>query len=377
MFKLKKIESKPYRLLFVSIVLFIGLIVFILLAEQQNEGFKNPMDGLYWAIVTITTTGYGDQIPRTIWGRLISILAMIFGVVVVSVATGRISSFLVDQKLQENRGVKDLTYLKDHILICGFKSDLKYLINDILYFERGTTLSDIVLINGIGQEKMSYLLSDEALKGIHYLHGDTSDETVLGRANVKEATKALVLTETREGDDTEAIDARVLVTVLMIRSLNPDIYICAEVLTVKYKTYLEHMHCDEVVLSEEYTRFLLANATVFSGITKVVSKLLNNDEGDTLKMEPLPDHLINHSFSEIVETYKANRHAIVIGVVENMGIEREFKQNALSEAQKTPDISKLVKNLKGIHVMERNKTLINPDGSYIVQKNSGLILISR
>lgn len=377
MSKFKKFESKPYRLFFVSMFLFLLLIVLILLAEQQNESFKSPMDGIYWAIVTITTTGYGDQIPRSFLGRLISILAMVFGVVIVSIATGRISSFLIDQKLRENRGVKNLTYLKDHILICGFKSDLKYLINDILYFERGTSLSDIVLINGIGQEKMSYLLLDEALKGIHYLHGDTSDETVLMRANVKEATKALVLTEPREGDDTEAIDARVLVTVLMLRSLNPDIYICAEVLTVKYKTYLEHMHCDEVVLSEEYTRFLLANATVFSGITKVVSKLLNNDEGDTLKLEPLPDDLINQSFSEVVEAYKVNRHAIVIGVVENMGIEREFKQNALSEAQKTPDISKLVKNLKGIHVMERNKTLINPDGSYIVRKNSGLILISR
>lgn len=377
MLKFKKFESRPYRLLIFSILIFVLLIILILLVEQQNEGFKNPFDAIYWAIVTITTTGYGDQIPRTFLGRVISILAMIFGVVVVSVATGRISSFLIDQKLRENRGVKDLTYLKDHILICGFKSDLKYLINDILYFERGTSLSDIVLINGIGQEKMSYLLLDEALKGIHYLHGDTSDETVLARANVKEAAKALVLTEAREGDDTEAIDARVLVTVLMLRSLNPDIYICAEVLTVKYKTYLEHMHCDEVVLSEEYTRFLLANATVFSGITKVVSKLLNNDEGDTLKLEPLPDDMINHTFSEIVENYKTHRHAIVIGVVENMGIEREFKQNALSEAQKTPDISKLVKNLKGIHSMERNKTLINPDSHYVVRKNSGLILISR
>ena len=377
MLKFKKMGSKSSQTMIFSTLIFFLIIILILLVERSNESFSTPMDGLFWAIVTITTTGYGDQIPQTFLGRLIGIIAMIFGIVVVSIATGRISSFLVDQKLRENRGVKDLSYLKDHILICGFKSDLKYLINDILYFDRGTMLSDIVLINGIGQEKMSYLLLDEALKGIHYLHGDTSEETVLARANVKDATKALVLTEAREGDDTEAIDARVLVTVLMIRSLNPDIYICAEVLTVKYKTYLEHMHCDEVVLSEEYTRFLLANATVFSGITKVVSKLLNNDEGDTLKLEALPDHLINHPFSEVAESYKNNRHAIVIGVVENMGIEREFKQNALSEAQKTPDISKLVKNLKGIHVMERNKTLINPDSSYIVQKNSGLILISR
>lgn len=377
MWKIKMKTHKSSLVLVISTFFFFAIITFILWFERNNLDFKSPMDALWWFVVTITTTGYGDQIPQTVPGRITGIVTMIFGVVVVSIATGRISSFLVEQKLQENKGMRDLKFLKDHILICGYKSDLKYLINDILYFESGTHISDLVLINSLGQEKMSSLLLDESLKGIHYLHGDTSDESVLTRANIKEATKALVLSEPREGDDTEAIDARVLVTVLMIRSLNPNIYICAEVLTVKYKNYLEHMRCDEVVLSEEYTRFLLANATVFSGITKVVSKLLNNGDGDTLKLEPIPELLINKPFSEVASYIKTDRQAIVIGIVENMGIEKEFKQNALTEAQKTPDISTLVKNLKGIHTMERNKTLINPSDDYIVQKNSGLILISR
>lgn len=377
---MRKIKNKMHRttlLFFISCLLFIVILLLILWFEKDNLAFEDLMDAFWWFMVTITTTGYGDQVPQTTLGRMTGILTMIFGVVVVSIATGRISSFLIEQKLQENKGMRDLKFLKNHILICGYKSDLKYLINDILYFESGTQLSDLVLINGIGQEKMSSLLLEPSLKGINYLHGDTSDESVLSRANIKEAAKALILGEPREGEDTEAVDARVLVTALMIRSLNPNIYICAEVQTVKYKNYLEHMKCDEVVLSEEYTRFLLANATVFSGITKVVSKLLNNGEGDTLKLVPIPETLINKCFSEIVHFYKNERHAIVVGVVENMGIEKEFKQNALTEAQKTPDISTLVKNLKGIHTMERNKTHINPSDDYIVLKNSGLILISR
>lgn len=380
MFKRFKINHNKLALpslLTFSVFLFALILLAILWTEHGNESFESPLDALWWAVVTITTTGYGDQIPKTPLGRVTGIITMIFGVVIVSIATGRISSFLIDQKLREGRGLKELRHLKDHILICGYKTDLKYLINDILYFESGTKLTDLVLINNLDQDKMSSFLMDETLKGIHYLHGDTSDESVLTRANVKHATKALVLSEVREGDDTEAIDARVLVTVLMIRSLNPNIYICAEVLTVKYKNYLEHMRCDEVVLSEEYTRFLLANATVFSGITKVVSKLLNNGDGDTLKLEPLPMDMVDRPFSEIATLIKERRNAILIGIVENMGIEREFKQNALTEAQKTPDISTLVKNLKGIHDMERNKTVINPSDDYIVRKNSGLILISR
>lgn len=364
-------------LLKVSVGTALLLMIMILVAERDNRSFSTLMDALWWAVVTITTTGYGDQVPLTTSGRVVAMLAMIFGVVVVSIITGRISSYLVDKKLQEGRGLKKLKHLSDHILICGWKNDIKYLILDILRYEKNITMDDLVLINSMDPDRMTAFLMDESLKGIHYLSGDSSSEAVLMNANIKLARKALVLSEFKENEDVEAVDSRVLVTVLLLRSLNPRIYICAEVQTVKYKNYLEHLKCDEVVLSEEYTRFLLANATVYSGITKVVSKLLNNDEGATIKLVHLDPYLEDKSFGEISEHYKKAHSSMTIGVVENMGIERDFKQNALSDAQKASDISTLVKNLKNIKDMERNRTLINPPDDYIVRRHSGLIVIGR
>lgn len=370
-------QTETVRMVLFSAVTFALIMAAVLFLERNNQSFKTLLDALWWTVVTITTTGYGDQIPKTTLGKLVGIFTMLFGVVIVSIATGRISSVLVDRKLNERKGLKRLKNLKNHIIICGFKADLKYLIQDILFFETHMTLNDIVVINDLDPEAMTELLIDETLKGIHYLHGDPSEEAVLERANVKSARKALVLSDLSSKEEGESQDAKVLVTVLMLNSLNPSLYICAEVQTVKYKHYLEHMKCDEVVLSEEYTRFLLANATVYSGITKVVSSLLNSGSGDSLKLVHVPAEFINKPYHKVVDHYKKSAGALVIGIVENMGMEREFKQNALSEAQKAPDISTLVKNLQGIHSMERNRTVLNPEDDYVIRKHSGIILISR
>jgi len=372
-----RIKYEDIRLFVVFAVFFLVVIFLIVIFERSNDSFKSLMDAVWWTIVTMSTTGYGDKVPATNAGKIVGMFTMIFGVAIASVFTGRISSVLVERRLLEGRGARKLKSLRNHILICGWKNDIKYLIKDILFFDESISVNDIVLMNAVGNEKVSALLMDEDLRGMHYLNGDYSDEEILKNANVGSARKALVLAETREGDDAETIDARVLVTVLMLHSLNPNIYICAEVMTVKYRNYLEHLRCDEVVLSEEYTRFLLANATAYAGITKVVSKLLNNNEGGTIKVVKIDPALEGKTFLEIFSFYKREKEYLAIGIVENMGREREFKRNALGEAQKAPDIGTLVKNLKEIKDIERNKTVINPHDGYIVNKHCGLIVISR
>lgn len=373
----KATRIKDFRLILISVAIFILIVILVMLFEAGSDAYKSFMDAIFWAFVTITTTGYGDQVPKTELGRVVAIFTMIFGTIIVSIFTGRISSFLIEKKLNESRGLRKMESLKNHILICGWKNNIKFLIKDIIKFEKGVTTTDIVLINSLGAEKMATFLMDEDLKGINYVFGDYSEESILLNANVKKAKKALVLAESSDGISEEAIDAKVLVTVLLLHSLNPEIYVCAEVLTLKYKNYLEHMKCEEVVLLEEYSRFLLASATSYSGITKVVSKLLNNEEGETIKLIKADPTDIGKTFSQISTHYRQIESILTIGIVENMGIEREFKRNALSEAQKAPDISTLVKNLQHVKDMERNKTIFNPGDDYIIRKNSGLIVISR
>jgi voltage-gated potassium channel len=72
-----------------TIVLFLGTIMY--LVEGEENGFTSIPKGIYWAIVTITTVGYGDLTPVTTFGQFVSSILMILGYAIIAVPTGIIS----------------------------------------------------------------------------------------------------------------------------------------------------------------------------------------------------------------------------------------------------------------------------------------------
>ena len=73
----------------VAVVLVGGLGVWLAERRMPGGGIRTSGDGLWWAITTLTTTGYGDHVPVTLAGRLIGTAVMIAGVAVLGgVAAG-------------------------------------------------------------------------------------------------------------------------------------------------------------------------------------------------------------------------------------------------------------------------------------------------
>ena len=62
-----------------------------------SMNFENFFDALYWATVTLTTVGYGDMIPVTDIGRLVSMLSSLFGVAVIALPSGVITAGYLDE----------------------------------------------------------------------------------------------------------------------------------------------------------------------------------------------------------------------------------------------------------------------------------------
>jgi voltage-gated potassium channel len=75
-----------FMLTIVSLVLIIGTIMYVV--EGEENGFTSIPQSIYWAIVTITTVGYGDLTPKTALGQVISSLVMIMGYAIIAVPTG-------------------------------------------------------------------------------------------------------------------------------------------------------------------------------------------------------------------------------------------------------------------------------------------------
>jgi len=72
------------------LVLILGTLMYVV--EGQQQGFSSIPQSVYWAIVTITTVGYGDLVPQTVIGKFISSVIMITGYAIIAVPTGIVTA---------------------------------------------------------------------------------------------------------------------------------------------------------------------------------------------------------------------------------------------------------------------------------------------
>ena len=90
--------SRAKLIVFVATVLILTLILgsAMHLIEGDQSGFTSVPRGLYWAIVTMTTVGYGDIAPVTIPGQIVASVVMLLGYSIIAVPSGIVTSELLD-----------------------------------------------------------------------------------------------------------------------------------------------------------------------------------------------------------------------------------------------------------------------------------------
>ena len=88
-----KIAVFIYAVLIISVVM--GTIMYLI--EDDTAGFTSIPRSIYWAIVTLTTVGYGDIAPQTPLGQLIATIVMILGYGIIAVPTGIVTAEFAKQ----------------------------------------------------------------------------------------------------------------------------------------------------------------------------------------------------------------------------------------------------------------------------------------
>ena len=95
-------ESLPAALaLMFGVVFVFGTCAFII-EHGTNPQFKELQDGLWWALVTLTTVGYGDIAPITAAGRAVAVMTMIFGMIAYSLVIANLTVFIEDYRARQS-----------------------------------------------------------------------------------------------------------------------------------------------------------------------------------------------------------------------------------------------------------------------------------
>jgi voltage-gated potassium channel len=249
----------------------------------------------WWAVVTLTTVGYGDITPVTFGGRVAGIFLMLGGVLTLSLITATVASVFVERKFRRERGLEPIK-TTNHILILGWPEDAEVFLAQML--KRLSTAIPVVLVNKVPPEQMEAVVEKYPKRGLFFLWGDYSREETLLKANVRVATKAIILAERQPGETAAQVDQRTLFTALTLRALHTKIRIMAELLRPENRAYLERAGAEEVLIRGEYDSSLLAGAIASPGVYRIYTTLLTG-EGQSLWSVEIPNRFHGRAVAEL------------------------------------------------------------------------------
>lgn len=305
-------RRQPVRVL-AGAVLFtlVSAITMFVVESGANELYGSPWDSLWWALVTMTTTGYGDIVPKSFPGRLVGVLTMFAGLGLVTVLTALVASSFVTESLKEARGLEAIKS-HGHVVVAGWNWGGQRVVESLAAMHGNEGVS-IVLVNQLPEESVNELLFQFKDMDVRFVRGDFCQEPVLERANVKAARSAVLLADSFSPTGARA-DERTIIACLAMKQLNPDLYVTGELTDAANGPHLHRAGADEVVVSGEFNAFLLAAATASPGIPQVLRALASYDKPTRLRTVPVPPRFVARSFREAADHLR-EEGLLAVGVV--------------------------------------------------------------
>ncbi|MBD3223216.1 MAG: hypothetical protein GF313_00690 [Caldithrix sp.] len=308
----KKLTQRPVTRAFIviGIITFIAAALVGLFEGDTNEQFNSFWDAVWWVIVTISTVGYGDRVPVTPAGRIIGVVIIFLGMASISVITATIATVFVTRKIREDKGLQEIK-LKGHILICGWNENAGQILSTFENEEYFT--KPVVLINQLAEEDAADVLAHHEKMTIKFVRGDFTRENILQRANAPEASAAVVLPDSSL-ESAKSGDERTILATLSLKTINPKIKVYAHIIDRENLSHIRKARADEVMVSDAYTGYLLANYVVSPGVPQFVAQLFSADSTLTLKRRPLPPEFINKTYGEWKNYYQDRGNGILLGL---------------------------------------------------------------
>lgn len=364
----------------------LGITAFILVAAsgamylvEHDQGTGHGFwDSIWWSLVTVTTVGYGDIVPRTVAGRLIGFGIMVSGIFLVSLMTASIASVFVSRKIKEGKGLEDVRD-RDHIVICGWNEGGRALIQGLDHQFRPRT-PVIVLVNELPREEVDAIQYPFPELDFRYVRGNFTKEEVLARANIRRAASAIILSDTSGIHPEEKADERTIFAALAIKSMAPDVRTCAELIHPENREHLKRARVDEIVVRGEHNAAILAGAAVANGLATVMKRLLDTEEPNRLWRTRIHERFVGQPLAVLADHVRDKYSAILLAIVtETHPIKLE---DILStDATAIDNFIKRKFEASGRDYFssgrEKIKVQINPALDYIITKNDAAIVLGR
>jgi voltage-gated potassium channel len=279
----------------------LALLAAVLTVYVDRDGYRDVqgnglsfLDCLYYATVSLSTTGYGDITPLTPSARLINVLVVTpLRIAFLIILIGTTVETLTAQSRQAFKIQRWRNRVRNHTIVIGYGTKGRTAVDALI--GDGAARGDIVVV-----DTDQATLEQAATAGLVTVHGNASKSDVLRLAGAQHAASIIVATNR---DDTA-----VLVT-LTARELAPKAKIVASVREAENQHLLRQSGADTVVVSSETAGRLLGIATTTPSVVEMMEDLLTPEAGFAIAEREVEHKEVGGSPRHLTD--------IVLGVVRN------------------------------------------------------------
>ena len=252
----------------IALVVLFGAAVIVYLDPNGYRDVRGQpltfLDCLYFAAVSLSTTGYGDITPYTETARLVhTVVFTALRIAFLAVLVGTTLEVLSERSRQAWKIQRWRSKVRNHTIVIGYGTKGKTAVAAILGDEAGR--GEVVVV-----DTDRSALEHAATAGLVTVHGDATRADVLRLAGAQHAA-SIVVAASRD-------DTAVLVT-LTAREIAPKAKIVASIREAENQHLLQQSGADSVVVSSETAGRLLGLATTTPSVVEMIEDLLTPDEG--------------------------------------------------------------------------------------------------
>ncbi|MCI4350018.1 MAG: NAD-binding protein [Thermoplasmata archaeon] len=291
---------RVFRRVWKFVALFIGINLVAAVGFYFLQGAPITLpNAFYWAIVTISTTGYGDLVPvgpaaRWFTAGLLYTQIFLLGYLF-SVITGIVTTEA------QNRALGTLgTSMKDHVVVLGYSPVGRAAVRELLLEDQTVAVvaehaEDVANIRSLGPESRLYAT-----------YGSPSDTHILERANVATAHSVIICTH----DDTTN-----LIASLNVRAMAPRVRIVVSVSAPELKETLRAAGVTYVASPSDLSGRLCSSAAFRPDVASAIEELTTETSGADIHEYVLAKELpiSTQTFAEATRTVQNETGCITIG----------------------------------------------------------------
>ena len=295
-----------------GVTVLLGGLSLFLVEGGTNPNVDTTWDGIWWALVTLTTVGFGDISPVTPLGRVVGGVLMILGMFTLATFAGVVGTTLLRSVLSLREEQFRMGGYIDHIIVCGYEAGAEMIFDTLM--EEIDPERQAVVVFGPG-ERVANLPPE-----LVWVSGDPTKESELDKVRLTHAA-AVVLVGSRAVLPQQA-DATTILTAFTMRSYlarrggkerrRRGLYIVAEILDEENIEHAYAAGADEVIETTRLGFSLLSHAVVMPGTAAVMSRVVTS--GAHSVFVGYSGAAESRTFGDLAKWLKHEHDALLIGI---------------------------------------------------------------